>query len=147
MRHFDLMSVVDGPFADRPGGQAESTVGLKRDAEFTHKAAEVGDLRSLRLANEAAIAWAEQATRCASLTDFEVSLASIQKVAAAIQAGDARIATQEALLRRMEARHWPTRAATELLETMRRIQGTMRQHLERLEEELGSSLDVNRTCD
>lgn len=145
MRHFDLMSVVDGPFADRPGGQVENSVGLKRDAEFCHKASEIGDLRSLRLANEAAIAWAEQASRCANLTDFEVSLASMQKVAATIQAGDARIAAQEALVLKMKTHHWPTGPALELLETMRRIQCTMRQHLERLEGELGSTLELNGT--
>jgi hypothetical protein len=138
MRHFDPMSVVGGSFADRRSGPVANAVGWKRDAEL-HETSEAGDLRSLRLANEAALAWAEQATRCAILSDFEISLANMQNLAAAIVAGEMRIAAQEVLLLKMESRRWPTAAAKDLLVTMREIQDAMRQHLERLERQLGSS--------
>jgi hypothetical protein len=136
MRHFDLLSVVDAPQSDRIGGQPESKVGQERDARQAQAASVVKELKSLRPANEAAIAWTKDATRCATLAGFEVSLANLRKVVHAIEIGEMRIAEQEMLVRRMSTRGWPTATAHSRLETMQSIQATLEHHRQRLEEEI-----------
>jgi hypothetical protein len=144
MKRMDLGLIINAQFADREPGQPKSEVGISRDEQLFKQVSTLEDLVSLRLANEASIEWAEETGKYVGQKSLPRSTASLQRVAEAVKAGEARIVAQENLIERLNVRGWSNQTAVELLETMRSILLTLRVRLELLEEEAGSKVSRDR---
>ena len=144
MKRMDLGLIINAQFADREPGQPKSEVGISRDEQLFKQVSTLEDLVSLRLANEASIEWAEETGKYVGQKSLPRSTASLQRVAEAVKAGEARIVAQENLIERLNVRGWSNQTAVELLETMRSILLTLRVRLEFLEEEAGSKVSRDR---